>query len=350
MSEQIKKFGTLPDGTEGYTYDISNQNGFTVRIANVAAAIVSVFAPDRDGNVADVILGYDNAAGYLTKGPYHGAVIGRVANRIEDSVFTLNGKTYHLAPNHKEKHVLHGGLHGLDNHVFELASLNENSACLETTMEDGEDGFPGNVKVSVTYTVNDDNGLSIHYRATSDADTVLNLTNHAYFNLAGQGSGKMLDQTLQIFANEYLPLDDNGMVHGVVLPVDRVMDFRDAKAIGRDIGEDHPQLAIATGYDHNYVLEQNGKELIHAARAKDEKSGRVMDVYTNMPGILLYTGNYLEDHDVPGKDGRLYRLREGFCLETNYYPNALKYPQFPQPTLKAGELYDFETVYRFSID
>ena len=331
MSTQIQEFGSLPGGGCGYTYEIKNSAGMLVRICNVAAAIVSVFVPDRNGKLDDVILGYRTAADYLSKGPYHGACIGRVANRIEDSVFTLNGKTYQLEPNHKEKHVLHGGLHGLDNHVFELASISENSVSLETTMEDGEDGFPGNVRLCVTYTVTEDNGLSIRYYAVSDADTVLNLTNHAYFNLSGQGSGTMLDQVMQIFADEYLPLNEIGMVYDVVLPVDSVMDFRDGKEIGRDIGEDHPQLKVASGYDHNYILKKNENGLTHAARVSDPKSGRTMDVYTDMPGILLYTGNYLEDHDVPGKDGRLYRLREGFCLETNFYPNALNYPQYPQP-------------------
>lgn len=349
MLGNVIDFGTLPNGESGYAFEIKNSKGMTVRICNVAAAIISVFVPDKNGKVDDVILGYRNAADYLSKGPYHGACIGRVANRIEDSVFTLNGTTYHLQPNHKEKHVLHGGLFGLDNHVFDIAAISENSVSLETVMKDGEDGFPGNVSLCVTYTVTEDNGLSIAYRAVSDADTVLNLTNHAYFNLAGQGSGSMLDQELQIFADEYLPLNEIGMVYDQVLPVDAVMDFRTAKAIGRDIGEDHPQLEIASGYDHNYILKPSGSGLTHAARAHDPKSGRTMDVYTDMPGILLYTGNYLEDHDVVGKDGRLYKLREGFCLETNFYPNSLKYPQYPQPILKAGAEYKRETIYKFSV-
>ncbi len=348
MISNVIEFGALPNGECGYAYEIKNSKGMTVRICNVAAAIVSVFVPDKNGNTEDVILGYRNAADYLSKGPYHGACIGRVANRIEDSVFTLNGKTYHLEPNHKEKHVLHGGLHGLDNHVFDIVALTGNSVTLETEMKDGEDGFPGNVSLSVTYTVTEDNALSIVYRATSDADTVLNLTNHAYFNLAGQGSGTMLNHELQIFADEYLPLNEIGMVYDEVLPVDSVMDFREAKAIGRDIGEDHPQLKIATGYDHNYILKLNENGLTHAAHVFEPESGRMMDVYTDMPGILLYSGNYLENHDVVGKDGRLYKMREGFCLETNYYPNALKYPQYPQPILRAGAEYKHETVYKFS--
>jgi len=192
MSGQIKEFGLLPCGAQGYAFEIKNSSGMVARICNVAAAIISVFVPDRNGKLDDVILGYSGAGDYLSKGPYHGACVGRVANRIEDSVFTLDGKTYRLEPNYNGKHVLHGGLHGLDNHVFELVSISENSVSLETTMVDGEDGFPGNVKLRVTYTVTEENGLSILYHAVSDADTVLNLTNHAYFNLAGQGSGSML--------------------------------------------------------------------------------------------------------------------------------------------------------------
>lgn len=347
MNQKIKTFGVLPNGKMGELYEIKNDQGLRVYIANVAAAIVSIFAPDRDGKIADVVLGYDNAADYLSKGPYHGACIGRVANRIENSIFELNGKTYQLTPNHKEKHVLHGGEHGLDNHVFQVTQHTENSVTLETVMVDGEDGFPGNVHLKVIYTVTEDNGLSIHYLAESDADTVLNLTNHAYFNLRGENSGSAMEHRLQIFADEYMPLDENGMVYGEILSVDSVMDFRAGKEIARDINENHPQLSIASGYDHNFVLSPNGKDLALAARAEDKESGRVMEVLTNMPGILLYTGNYLEDHTVAGKGGRFYRKREGFCLETNFPPNALKHPNFVQPILRAGEVYDFETVYRF---
>ncbi|MBE6915402.1 MAG: galactose mutarotase [Ruminococcaceae bacterium] len=348
MLQKTKPFGVLPNGQTGELYEIKNNQGLCVHITNVAAAIVSIFAPDKDGNISDVVLGYDNAADYLSKGPYHGACVGRVANRIENSVFELDGKTYHLTPNYQGKHVLHGGEWGLDHHVFEVSEYAENSVCLETVMTDGEDGFPGNVRLKVIYTVNENNGLSIRYLATSDADTVLNLTNHAYFNLRGESAGSAMGHKLQIFSDEYMPLDEDGMVYGEILSVDPIMDFRTGKEILRDINEDHPQLKIANGYDHNFVLHPNGKELVLAARAEDPESGRVMEVLTNMPGVLLYTGNFLADHTVAGKDGRFYGKREGFCLETNFPPNALKYPNFVQPILKAGEMYDFETIYRFT--
>ena len=348
MYNCVKSFGVLPGGIEGKLYRIKNQAGIKVMISNVAAAIVSIFAPDRDGNCADIVLGYGCAKDYLSKGPYHGACIGRIANRIENATFTLNGIVYHLPPNYQEKHVLHGGFYGLDSHVFDLVSHTKNSLCLETVMEDGEDGFSGNVKLQVTYTIREDNGLSIRYYAVSDADTVLNLTNHAYFNLAGEDSGCAMNQMLQIFSNEYLPLDEDGMVCGLVSPVDRVMDFRTGKPIIRDLDTGHPQIQIGNGYDHTYILKQDGKNLVFAARAIDELSGRVMEVHTNMPSVLLYTGNFLGEHYVPGKNGRHYQNREGFCLETGFYPNALRYPQFPQPILRAGEIYDYETVYRFT--
>ncbi len=347
MLQKTKPFGRLPNGQMGELYEIRNQHGVCARIANVGAAIVSLFVQDRDGNFSDVVLGYENAADYLSKGPYHGVCVGRVANRIENAVFELYGNVYHLTPNYQEKHVLHGGVHGLDNHVFEVLEHTESMLVLNTVLHDWEDGFPGNIKLKVIYTITDDNGLSIHYLATSDADTVLNLTNHAYFNLHGENSGSAMEQTLQIFADEYMPLSENGMVYGEILPVDRVMDFRDGKTLAQDIEQNHPQLKIAGGYDHNFVLNPKGKELVLAARAEDSATGRVMEVLTNLPGILLYTGNFLADHNVPGKGGRFYGKREGFCLETNFPPNALKHPNFVQPILNAGETYDFETVYRF---
>lgn len=348
MSRNVSAFGALPNGAAAELYHLKNPAGIQVQISNVAAAIVSIFAPDRNGNFTDVVLGYREGKDYLSKGAYHGACIGRVANRIENATFMLDGVAYHLPQNYQENHVLHGGFSGLDSHVFRLVSHTENSVCLETVMEDGEDGFPGNVKLQVTYTIRDDNGLSIRYHAGSDADTVLNLTNHAYFNLAGEESGNAMQQKLQIFADEYLPLNEHGMVYGESLPVDHVMDFRKGKAIMRDLNAKHPQIKIANGYDHTYLLKQDGKKLVFAARAEEKHSGRAMEVYTNMPSVLLYTGNFLGEHNVPGKNGRYYQNREGFCLETGFYPNALRYPQFPQPILRAGETYDYETVYRFT--
>lgn len=347
MSVFSEKFGTLPDGREATLFTLTNQSGMKVKITNVAAAIVSILVPDSHGKLDDVVLGYDHAKDYLSKGPYHGAVVGRVANRIEDAVFTLNGKLYKLSVNHKGKHMLHGGEIGLDSKLYDAKIQPDNTLALHTVLPDGEDGFPGNISLTVIYQLSEDNGLSIHYLATTDADTPINLTNHSYFNLRGHDAGSILDHQLQIFSREYTPLDKNGMVCGVVAPTKGTMDFSAMKPIGRDIDADCEQLKIAGGYDHNYILPTFRKALVLAAWAEEETSGRFMQVYTNSPAVLLYTGNYLEESPIPGKGGVEYHARGGFCLETNFYPNALKYPQFPQPVLRAGETYDYTTIFRF---
>lgn len=351
MSVKREVFGKLSDGSISYAFTLENKNGMQVKICDVAAAIVSIIVPDKNGKMDDIVLSYDNPESYKNKGAYLGAVVGRVANRIENARFTLNGKEYILPPNHKEIHMLHGGDIGIDSkHYDSFVNHAENSITLTCLLPDGEDGFPGNAEVAVTYKLTDDNALELHYVATADQDTPINLTNHSYFNLCGHDSGKtILDHKLQLFTKEYTPLDDNGMVDGTVAPTDGVMDFSVMKTIGRDIYEDDKQLKIASGYDHNYVLPTFGKTLYMAAAVEEDTTGRFMQVFTNSPGILLYTGNYLEDNTTPGKTGECYPLRSGFCLETGFYPNALKYPNYPQPITKVGETFDYTTIFRFGV-
>ncbi|NLG53039.1 MAG: galactose mutarotase [Clostridiales bacterium] len=349
MSICRKDFGRLPDGRSADLFELKNKNGMIVGITNIGAAIVSITVPDRGGSFADVVLGYDSAEKYLTKGAYHGVCVGRVANRIEDARFELNGREYNLKPNYEGRHMLHGGETGLDTRLFAAALLNQNTLELSCVLPDGEDGFPGEVALTVLYTLTDENALSLRFIATCDSDTVINLINHAYFNLNGHDSGSITDHELMIFSDKYTPLNDAGMVYGEIRSVEPEMDFRNPKKIGRDIDSDFKQLKIAGGYDHNYMLDAAGGDLTHAAGVYEEVSGRAMDVYTNSPAILLYTGNHLDKHRVSGKGGVYYKSRGGFCLETNFPPNALKYKTLPQPILRRGEVYDYTTLFKFGV-
>ncbi len=349
----IKKelFGKLDDGRDSYLFTLRNKDGMTVKICDVAASIVSIIVPDRNGNMDDIVLSYDKPEYYRTKGAYLGAVVGRVANRIEDAVFTLNGKEYKVHPNHQEIHMLHGGPIAIDSKLFDsVVNEDENSVTLKCILPDGEDGFPGNVDVSIKYRLTDEDALELNYVCTSDADTPLNLTNHSYFNLCGHDSSKdILDHKLQLFTKEFTPVKANGMVDGTVKAVEPAMDFSAMKPIGRDINSGCEQIEITKGYDHNYVLPVFGKALVLAATAEEDTTGRFMQVYTNSPGILFYSGNYLEDNKTPGKAGKCYPYRSGFCLETGFYPNALKYPNYPQPVLRKGDVFDYTTIFRFGV-
>lgn len=351
MSVKKELFGKLKDGRESFVFTLTNENGMVVKVCDVAASIVSIVVPDKNGNMDDVVLSYNNPEYYRNKEGYLGAVVGRVANRIEDAVFTLNGKEYKVSQNHNEIHMLHGGTIGIDSKLYEsTVNEQENAVTFSCVLPDGEDGFPGNLSVSVTYNLTDDNALGIHYVATSDEDTVVNLTNHSYFNLCGHDSGEnILGHKLQLFTKEFTPVKSNGMVDGTVKATEGAMDFSVPKEIGRDINSDCDQIKITYGYDHNFVLPTFGKALVLAAAVEEEKSGRCMQVYTNSPGILFYSGNYLEDNKSPGKAGKCYAYRSGFCLETGFYPNALKYPNYPQPILRKDDVFDYTTYFKFSV-
>ena len=314
--------------------------------------MVTLCPPDREGKFADVVLGFDGLDGYLAKNPYFGALVGRYANRISHAEFSLNGTTYHLAKNNGDN-SLHGGTKGFDKVVWKASeSSGAGAAALELTYlsKDGEDGYPGNLTTTVTYSLSDEDELSIQYEATTDQDTVLNLTNHSYFDLTGQAAGKILDHEVMINADKFTPVNANLIPTGELKDVKGTpFDFTKPTRIGAHIEEKNQQLEYALGYDMNYVLNRSGSGLTLAARVKDPKSGRVMEVHTTQPGVQFYTGNHL-DGSVKGKGGVEYGFRFGFCLETQHFPDSPNQPEFPSTVLKAGQKYQGTTVFRFSVE
>lgn len=343
MSVNQESFGQTPEGREVDVYTLTNSNGLKARITNYGAILVSLEAPDRDGKFADVTLGFDSLDGYLGKHPYFGAVVGRYANRIGNAKFTLNGVEYQLAANNGDNH-LHGGIKGFDKVIWKLDELKkeDRSAIVKLSYisEDGEEGYPGNLACSVTYALTEDNELQISYEADTDKPTVLNLTNHAYFNLAGQGKGDVLDHELMIDADKYTVVDEELIPTGENRAVKGTpMDFSIAASIGSRIDQ------VDGGYDHNYVLNSGGS-LALGARVYEPTSGRVMEVYTTEPGVQFYTGNFL-DGTVTGKDGKVYEKHHGFCLETQHFPDSPNKPDFPSVVLKPGQKYSTATVFKF---
>lgn len=349
MSIVKKLYGKTADGTEVYLFTLSNSKGMAAEITNFGGTVVSLLVPDGKGNLDDVTLGYDKLDGYLKKGPYFGAIIGRHANRIEDSKFEINGVEYHVAANDGKNH-LHGGLKGFDKAVWKAEIVKQGgSECLELTYRsvDGEENYPGNLDVKVTYTLTEDNALKIDYFAVSDKDTVVNLTNHAYFNLSGHASGDILKHELMINADKFTPVNSECVPTGEIRDVKgTVMDFTGLTPVGPGLSSDDEQIANGKGYDHNWVLKVSGKAPEKAAEVYDPASGRVMEVYTTKPGVQFYSGNFLDGSEI-GKDGAVYSKRSGLCLETQYFPNALKHKHFPSPILKAGQEYKHTTIYKF---
>lgn len=332
-------------------YTLSNDNGMRVEIINYGGIIVSIETPDKEGRIADVTLGYDRFEDYLERSPYFGALIGRFGNRLADASFTLNGKLWQLSKN-EGRNQLHGGPHGFDKKVWQ-ASIQENPKGLKLTYTspDGEEGYPGTLEATVVYSLSDDNGLKIEYTAVSDKDTIINLTNHAYFNLAGHESGTIYKQKVWINADNFTPTDEEWLPTGEIRPVAGTpFDFLSPKEVGEGLLNcmDDPQMQIGKGYDHNYVLNTKGNLEEKAAEVYDPESGRVMTVYTTKPGIQLYTGNHLRSAG-KGKGGAPYTTHHGLCLETQYFPNAMQHAHFPSPILKAGEVYKHTTIYKFGV-
>lgn len=343
----IENFGLTASGQTVQAINLSC-GAMSCRILSFGATLQALTVPDRNGNPLDIVLGYDSVEEYQKHDAYLGAVVGRYANRIAKGRFTLNGKEYVLAQNNGDNH-LHGGLLGFSHKVWDVEDVGDCFVRLHLSSPDGDEGYPGNMDVWVTYTLSE-NSLSIRYEASSDADTLCNLTNHSYFNLCGHDSGKdILDHKLQLFTKEFTPVKANGMVDGTVKNVEPAMDFSTMKTIGQDINSGCEQIEITKGYDHNYVLPVFRKALVLAAAVEEDTTGRFMQVYTNSPGILFYSGNYLEDNKTPGKAGKCYPYRSGFCLETGFYPNALKYPNYPQPVLRKGDVFDYTTIFRFGV-
>ena len=348
---KMSEFGKMPDGRMVYLYTLTNRSGMQVEITNYGGRVVSIMAPDRHGKMADIVLGFDNLAGYLGDHPYFGAIVGRYANRIAKGEFKLDGKVYHL-PINNGPNSLHGGLKGFDKRVWTARELSQNHPALELTYlsKDGEEGYPGDLHVRVVYVLTDLDELRIDYYATTDKDTVLNLSNHTYFNLAGQASGDILKQVMMINASRFTPVDSSLIPTGQLESVAGTpLDFRKPTAIGARINADNQQLKFARGYDFNYVLDRKGPGLILAARASDPQSGRMLEVLTTQPGLQFYTGNFL-DGSVRGKGGVAYAFRSAFCLEAQHYPDSPNHPDFPTTELKPGETFSETTVFKFSIE
>ncbi|MDQ1474106.1 MAG: aldose 1-epimerase [Bryobacterales bacterium] len=343
----VKKseFGKLPDGTTVSLYTLTNAKGMEAKIITRGGVLVSLKTPDRKGAMADVVLGHDTLADYVAdRSTYFGALIGRYANRIGHATFTLNGTVYKLPKNDGEN-SLHGGNEGFDKRIW---SAKEVPGGLELTYlsKDGEEGYPGNLTAVVTYKLSDDNRLQIHYTATTDKPTIINLTNHSYWNLRAEGD--ILNHTVMLNADRYTPVDAGLIPTGELAPVAGTpFDFRKPTTPGARINQPDPQLKLGRGYDHNWVLNRNGNGLSLAARIEDPASGRVMEVYTDQPGIQFYTGNFLNG-SVKGKGGKPANLHSAFCFETQHFPDSPNKPQFPSVVLKPGEKYDTTTEFRFS--
>ena len=345
-------FGKTTEGQNVDIYTLRNTHGMEARITNYGGIVVSLTAPDRDHKFADVVLGYNDLDSYLKPPfPYFGAIIGRYGNRIAKGRFTLDGIEYKLATNNGENH-LHGGIKAFDKVVWTVRQARTTPAgpalFLTYLSKDGEEGYPGNLRVTVVYTLTHKDELKIDYTATTDKDTVLNLTHHSYFNLAGEGNGDILDHRLVLKANRFVATDADAIPTGELSSVAGTpFDFHTSTSIGARINQDHEQLKFGKGYDHTFVINGRAGALRQAAIAYEPKSGRVMEVWTTEPGVQLYTGNYL-DGSLTGKSGKPYPYRSGFCLETQHYPDSPNQPKFPTTTLKKGAVYKSTTIYRFS--
>ncbi|HVQ56655.1 MAG TPA: aldose epimerase family protein, partial [Pyrinomonadaceae bacterium] len=343
------EFGRTKDGKAVEIYTLTNSRGSEARIITYGGAVVSLKMPDKQGKVGDVVLGFDSIGDYERHTAYFGALIGRYGNRIAKGKFTLDKHEYSLATNNGENH-LHGGLKGFDKVVWTAKpSTDKKGANLELTYlsVDGEEGYPGNLNVKVVYTLTEDNQLKIVYSATTDKATVLNLTHHSYFNLAG--AGDILDHRLMLNADRFTPTDSGSIPTGALAEVAGTpFDFRKETAIGSRMGQENEQLKFGRGYDHNWVLSRKGNGIELAARVFEPTSGRVMEVLTTEPGVQFYSGNFL-DGSVPGKGGKSYPLRSGFCLETQHFPDSPNHPRFPSTVLRPRQKYSQTTIYAFSV-
>lgn len=343
----MESFGKLPSGEEVRLYTLKNANGMEARIMTYGGVVVSLKTPDRDGNLADVVLGFDDLAGYLGDEPYFGALIGRYGNRIGGAKFALDGKTYTLAVNNGPN-ALHGGLKGFDKVNWKVESAGARSLALSYVSADGEEGYPGELRVKVTYTLTDNNGLRLDYEAVTSKPTVVNLTNHSYFNLKDDGASPILDEVLTLNADRFTPVDETLIPTGELRPVEGTpFDFRQPTVIGARIDADNDQIRYAGGYDDNWVINRTGDGLVKAATVYDPTTGRVMEVLTTQPGVQFYTANFL-DGTLTGKGGIVYARRSALCLETQHFPDSPNKPEFPSTVLRPGETYSNTTIYRFS--
>lgn len=342
-------FEKTVDGVKTHLYVLKNNNGVEACITNFGGRIVSLMVPNKTGAFKDVVLGHDSIADYVNIDGNFGALIGRYGNRIHNSQFMLDGKTYNL-PKNNYGHCLHGGPKGFHNAMWNANQLNDSILELTIDSPDGYAGFPGNVKAKVIYTVRNDNSLCIDYSATTDKPTILNLTNHSYFNLSGNPLNNILDEELMINADGFTPIDSTFMTNGTIESVQGTpFDFRSPKTIGKDIKANNVQLKNGLGYDHNFVLNTKGDISKAAARVKDNQSGIIMDVFTTEPGLQVYVGNFL-DGKVKGKKGIAYLYRGAICLESQHYPDSPNQPNYPSPVVRPGQQYKSKCIYKFMID
>ncbi|MDH8701035.1 aldose 1-epimerase [Dysgonomonadaceae bacterium PH5-43] len=341
-------FEKLVDGKQVKLFVLTNASGAEVTVINFGGKIVSVMVPDNKGNMVDVVLGKSNINDYMNdQEPYFGAICGRTANRVANGKFTLDGTEYTLAVNNGPN-SLHGGIKGFNSVVWDANQIDAQTLELKYLSKDGEEGYPGNLSVTVTYKLTDDNSVDINYKATTDKATIINLTNHSYFNLAGEGDAYVGDQELQINASTYLPTSDVAIPLGKPESVEGTpFDFQTLHTMGERIDDDNTQIIYGNGYDHTFIINKVEGELAFAAKAISPKTGIVMDTYTTEPGVQLYTANYLDGSFV-GKNGNTYPKRSAFCLETQHYPDSINQPNFPSVVLRPGEEFNSTTQYRFS--
>jgi len=340
-------FNTIIDGKQVQLYLLKNEAGMQVAVTNYGAYLAGAWVPDKAGNLTSVIIGFDTIKGLLKQECYYGAVVGRYANRIANGKFTLEGTEYNLAINNGPN-SLHGGKDSFSFKIWDAAQTDAQTVVLTLFSSDMEEGYPGNLKVKVTYMLTDDNALTIAYEAATDKTTIINLTNHAYFNLNGEGNGDILDHVLQINADSYTPINENMIPTGEIATVKGTpFDFNEPEKIGARIGEDNEQLKNANGYDHNFVLNQHSND-VPVATAIGDKTGIKMDVFTDQPGMQLYTANFTPGTNTirgNGKDNR----QTSFALETQHFPDSPNQPQFPSTALKPGEVYSTYTTFKFSV-
>jgi aldose 1-epimerase len=350
----VKSFGNLPDGRATHLYTLQNSHGFRADISDFGGIVVNLYVPDKAGKLADVSLGFDNAAQYLKESPYFGALIGRYGNRIAHGKFTLDGKTYSLPLNDHPGNIdcsLHGGPMGFDKQLWQAKPTKVHghpALVLTYVSKDGEAGYPGTLTAEVTYSVTEKNELRIDYKATTDKATPVNLTNHTYFNLHGEGVGTILDHDLMMKAAKTTPVDAGLIPTGEIVPVAGTpLDFTTPHAIGERINADNEQLKFGGGYDHNWVLDNQSGKLELAATLYEPQSGRFMEILTTEPGLQFYAGNFLDGTKV-GKSGKKYEHRSGLCLETQHYPDSPNHANFPSTILEPGKTLKSTTIYRFS--
>ena len=343
-------FGLTNEGKQVDLFKISHQDGMIVTIINYGAIVTSLFVPDKEGVLADIVLGYETLKEYVEDRSYFGATVGRIGNRVADGKFVLDGVKYELARNDGENH-LHGGIKGFNKRIWVPEIIDRRGIpTLKMTYlsKDGEEGYPGNLRISVSYSLTNDNGLKIDYAAETDKLTILNPTHHSYFNLSGAGNGEILDHVLTINADTFTPVREGLIPIGEIRDVTGTpLDFRNPKAIGERINANDEQITLGLGYDHNWVLNNWDSSLNLAVTLYDSRSGRFMEVFTTEPGMQFYSGNFL-DGSITGKEGKIYHHRSALCLEADHFPDSPNQPDFPPVTLGPGETYEQTTIYRFS--